>query len=71
MKRKMARVNERENHLKTMNLFVFLVQVRVYSLNEELRKSRRTVTLTFVVSFSLHSIIGYFTGIMVFMFEPC
>jgi len=29
------------------------VQVRVYSLNEELRKSKRTVTLTFVVSFSL------------------
>ncbi len=35
-------------------MFVFLVQVRVYSLNEELRKSRRTVTLTFVVSVSLH-----------------
>lgn len=44
-----------QNHSNS-DLFT-LVQVRVYSLNEELRKSARTVTLTFQVGFSLHSLI--------------
>lgn len=39
-------------NIKTHTLIFcgFTVQVRVYSMNEELRKSRRPVTLAFMVS---------------------